>query len=323
MTATLEKPQRKLRPAWFRSVTPALESAVRALPEDPLCTHELLLALLDLNLAHEGRVALVERDGMPVAVFGLRRDGRLRWRSMMNWLMPGTVGAAREEDVVPALRRLGVETALVWWDSRTAPEGPGVVSAPVRPLNRLSLIDREAYWRSTKYLKTIIRARHQTAHLTVAVDQPGDADWVFRQASLKWAQRGARLDHFAVAANIEIARQLMPLGRCFTTTLRDGARPLAGATSFRSGQNVFAGTLFRDESVGNLPTGIRVIDESFARAHQLGATRFDMGASFPYKKRWAPEEGSVHQFVVSPVVITFAHKLRRLGRGWTDARAHS
>jgi CelD/BcsL family acetyltransferase involved in cellulose biosynthesis len=313
VTATIERPQSKLRSAWFRSVTPELESAVRSLPEGPLCPPELLLSLLELNLAHGGRVALVERGGEPIAALGLRRDGRMRWRSMTNWLMPGTVGFAREEDVVPAVRALNVEVALVWFNTRTAPEGAGVHSAPVRANNVMEIAEREAYWHANRYIKTIRAARRKCAELTVDTDRSGDAEWVIRQTADKWAERGDRRDPFAIEANIEIARQLTPLGRFVTLALRDGETPLAGMTNFISGDTLVAAILFRDESVGALPTGVRIYDEGFEYCARAGLARLDMGTGFPYKKRWAPEAGFTYQFVVSPPLIALAHKLRHSG----------
>ncbi|GAA4161187.1 hypothetical protein GCM10022286_18330 [Gryllotalpicola daejeonensis] len=314
MTATLERSQRKLRSVWFRSVTADIENAVHALPADALCTRELFVDLLHLNVHSGGRIALVEQAGEPVAVFGLRREGRLRWRSMLDWLLPGVPGAVSEEQVVPALRKLNSEVAMVWWNTRTAPTGAGVQRAAPRAVNVLAIAEREAYWRSTRYWSTIRRAREKCAHLTVAIDRPGDAEWVVRNNLSKWDARGSHRDRFALEANLEIARQLTPLGRYETLVLRDGDIPLAGATNFRLGATTVAGVLYRDESVGGLPTGVRIIDESIEYSARAGVARFDLGASFPYKLKWAPEDGFLYEFVVSPPMISLAHRLRHAAR---------
>ncbi len=316
--------RKRLRSTWHRRWSPAIEEAVRAIPDTQLCPHDLYLTLLQMNISQGGRVAVVTDEGAPAAVVGLRREGRLRWRNLTSWILPGFVGAVSDEMVLPALASLNTEIALPWWRLSVKPEHPSIRTLREAPVNRVDLDKAEAYWRSSKMWATITRARRKCEGLEVHVDAPGDAEWIIRSEARKWNPERFETD-VTVEAKVEIARQLAEAGRYVTVTLRDGDQRLAGVTTLIDGSTAVSGILYRDESVGSLPTGVRVLDEIFSLSRERGLVDLDLGYSYPYKNQWAPQDGTVYDVIVSPPLHDLTHRaidrLRRPSGGGdrTDA----
>lgn len=306
---------KRLRSTWLDRWSPAIESAVQLLPEAELCPRDLHLSLLERNLAAGGRVALVEHAGEPAAVIGLEREGRLRWRTSTSWLVPHFVCAAADDMVLPAIGSLDAEIAVGWWGMPVEPSHPTIRETHVKPTSRLAVSERESFWRSNKMWHTIVRARNRCASLQLRIDEPSDAEWVVRSWAEKWSTPENPRPRRTAEAQIEIARRLTPAGRYVTLVLHDDGRPLVGATSFIDGEICIAGVLFRDESVGNLPTGVRIIDESFQYAEQAGIRELNLGGGYSYKSKWAPTVGADLDIVLAPTMRHLAYKLTRALRG--------
>lgn len=284
----------------FTTWSDNIRNAVAHLPEPMICPTEVYLSVLRRTLSHGGRVAVVERATAPVAVIGLRRDGRFRWRNAADWLMPGFVCAASDGEILPAFAALRTEVALAWWRMPGPPTHPAIRELYETPVYRIGIDEREDYWRSTGYLRSIKAARKKCAALQVSVNGPGDAEWVIRSAGQKWSDGHVPADDASVDDKVDLADRLERSGRFFTLVLRDGDRRLAGTTNIVDGDVGVAGTLYRDDLVGSLPTGVRIIDEVLAYCAREGIAEFDFGGGYSYKARWGRPEGSRYELIMAP-----------------------
>jgi len=176
---------------------------------------------------------------------------------------------------------------------------PGIHELNTVPVHRMVIADREAYWRRGRQWRNVQVARRKCAELTVRVNAPGDAAWVIESWARKWAVDGKAVNDAAVRARIMIAEYLEPLGKHVTIVLSDGRGPLAGGTTLVHGPTLVAGVLYRDPGVGNLPTGVALIDRTFEHGAAAGFLVFDLGGGHDYKSKWAPEEGTRSDVVVS------------------------
>lgn len=300
----------RLRRTWLDRWSPGVESVVRALPASDLCPHELALTLLERNLATGGRIALVETKNEPVAVIGLEREGKLRWRTQTSWLIPGFACVAADGMALTAIGSLDAEVAVGWWRMPGVPAHPKIRESHEKPSCRLGVADREAFWRGSGMWRTIVTSRNRCARLAVRVNEPGDAEWIIRSWADKWATPEDPRPKLTAEAQIEIARQLTPSGKLFTLVLHDDdGTPLVGSTNFIDGNVAVAGVLYRDEIVGNLPTGVRMIDEVFEYCERTGLREFDLGGGYSYKSKWAPTNGANFDLILAPTMRHFAHKL--------------
>lgn len=302
-----------LKTRWFSRWEPAIAAAVRALPENGGCPPDLYLTLLEVNHAvGKGRTAVVERAGHPVAVIALEPNGVLRWKNFTNSVIPGFVAAASSADLLPALGALNVEVDASWWHRADAPDSSKVREHYRIPQYRLAVAERESYWRSHNMWSNLAKARNKCRELELAVNEPGDAEWVIRSSAKKWAPQWDASQEAALQASLEIARYLEPRGRHNVLTLRDHGRPVTGSTSIVHENVSISSRLFRDdEALGKLPTGLRVYDELFDFAERAGHVAVDLGGSYSYKSRWAPEYGARHDVVVGPA---WTHNARMLAR---------
>lgn len=297
-----------------------IEHAVRALPENSSCPTELYLSILQRTVESGGRVDVVERSGAPIAVVGSEHDGRLRWRNVTNWLIPGFVCASADDDVLPALARLRIELAVAWWRMPLKPVSPAIREIRETATHRIAVSEREQYWRSSKMWRTVAHARNKCSELSLSINQPGDAEWVIRSAAQKWSEPGS-----ITANKLDVARALTENGGYASFTLRDGERLLAGSTMHIDGHTGVAGVLYRDDSIGNLPTGVRIIDAVFDYCADNSISEFDLGGGYAYKQRWAPESGSRYEIVLASYMH---HQLRRATRALhvqhrSDSSGHS
>lgn len=290
----------RLKVTNFTTWSERIRIAVEQQPEPMTCPTDVYLSVLRRTLSHGGRVAVVERAMEPIAVIGLRRDGRFRWRNAADWLMPGFVCAASNGEILPAFAALRTEVALAWWRMPGRPAHPAIRELYETPVHRIGIDEREDYWRSTGYLRSIRAARKKCAALQVSVNGPGDAEWVIRSAGQKWSDGDVLAADASVDDKVDLADRLERSGRFFTLVLRDGDRRLAGTTNIVDGDVGVAGTLYRDDSVGSLPTGVRIIDEVLAHCARRGIVEFDFGGGYSYKARWGRPEGSRYELIMSP-----------------------
>lgn len=284
---------------WSEDIT----EAVKSLPVHPLCDHDLYLTVLEQNLAAKGVVTIVSRDDVPTVVLGLTPDGRLRWRNVTNWLIPGFVAATADtRDILPAFARTHREVFVAWWRMPEIPGGPDLQEVRAVDVHGLELIDRDRIWRQGRTLKNVRYAKSKCAGLQITINEPGAAEWVIRSAAMKWNGPAAS-SALETNLRVEVARALEPTGKYLTILLRDGERRLAGATNIIDDDTVVGMGLYRDDSASSLPTGVRVMAEVFDYAADNGLARIDMGGGYDYKSHWAPVCGTRYDVVVAPRIV--------------------
>lgn len=280
---------------WFTSWSDTIGDAIDHLPHVATCPPDLYRSLLHQRCSTEYPVAVVSEPGRPIAVIGLRLVGFRRWEVRTHSLTPGFVCAAAPGDIIPSIARLRREVSVFWWRMPPLPSHGTIRRRETIPVHQLAISEREVYWRKSKQWQNVTAARRKCADLHISINEPGDAAWVIRSSDRKW-----RNDDRQTASNddrIEIARYLESSGVHVTMVLRQGEKRVAGSTNIVHGDTMTAGVLYRDESVGSLPTGVRLIDEMFDLAEQRGLHAFDLGGGHGYKSRWAPESGVRDEFV--------------------------
>lgn len=300
--------------SWFRDWSDVLDEAIELLPDAETCPRDLHRELLAANCAAGGAAVMVERDQHPIAVIGLRPAGALRWEVQTNWMTPGFVCAAEHDDILPALAAVRRDLVVAWWRMPATFAHSSVRHVRTTPVHQIRTADRQAYW-SRRMRQRIASARRKCASLDLSVNQPGDAAWVIESWAQKWGiDQGQPASATAVEDRIRIAEHLEPIGRHVTLVLRDGETPIAGATSYVHDGTLVAGTLYRDDSIESLPTGVRMIDAVFEYAAQQHIETIDLGGGHDYKIRWAPERAEHHELIVSPRLLRHARAAMRTTR---------
>jgi len=310
MIARTSLPVRFLR-TWSASITDAVHHVGVAGDYPP----ELYASLLEHAVGSGGELAIVGPADDPTAVVGLLTAGTRRWANATNWLLPGVVCAGPPERALDAMAALRRDVAVAWWHMGTEPAHPAIRSDVGAPVRAVRLAEREAFWRTSGQWRAVKHARNRCEGLDVVVDGPGDAEWVVRCWAAKWSGTpGGDPEGFRVAERLEVASALAPRGRHMTVTLRAGDQRIAGATMVRVGDAMVAGVLYRDESVGGLPSGVRVIDASMTEAARRGALVFDLGGGHAYKSKWAPQVGLRHDLEIAPALSHWARTRVRAAR---------
>ncbi len=310
----------------FKSWSSVIEDAVRDLPEDPRCPADLYLSLLELNMSRDGLTAVVACQDSPVAVIGLQREGRVRWYNIMNWLIPGFVCAtAGRGDILPAFAAVRKEVLVGWWRMSTPPSivhprsNRQVVSTI--PVHRVTVADAESHWRQSSTWRSIRRSRRRCADLDIALDEPGDAQWIIRSAAEKW-QGADAVDDVSTLLKVEVARWTQAHGRTRTITIRAAGGPLAGQVCDVSSDDLVMTHNYRDGHTSSLPTGVVVMHEAFVLAGDLAKVMVDIGVEDDYKRGWAPVDGSLSRIVFSSRKAQIVHEWAAVvGRMQAPARA--
>lgn len=282
--------------SWSSTVT----ELASGLTQSRLCPPELYAELLERNLRSGGRIAVVERRNEPIALIGLQRDGRFRWKPVANWLVPDFVCAAADDDALPALAALGTEISVSWWRRSAFPAHEHVRERRDIATHHMAVAHREAYWRKTGRWRGIMKARQRCEGLTLSVNEPGGSEWVIHSAAVKWQGHEEAAQDATVHDRVDVVRHLESSGKHITLVLRDGDRRLSGEACIIDGDTLVSVLAYRDEEVGSLPTGIRTMDAIFQYAEQHGFANVDLGGHRPYKLAWAPEQGMRHEFLVAP-----------------------
>ena len=289
----------RLKVDWFDRWTSSLDDALAELPTASTCPPELYRALAQNKTGAQKRTALVTRRGELVAVACMRRRNRHQWQPVTQWITPGIVIPARREDIVPALAALRMEVPIGWWRMGELPPTGPMRDVQITYAHRMKPEGREEFWRKMHHLKDVKQARRRCADLKLTVNAPGAAEWVIRHSEQKW-RAGGEVDS-GVADQILTAEFLTRSGRYFCLLLSENDEPVAGSTNLLHDDTLTGGTIYRDDSHGNLPTGARLIDAVFDLAAEKGFGCVDLGSSgHHYKRVWAPESGELAQFVVCP-----------------------
>jgi hypothetical protein len=314
-------PYNGLRVAWFDSWRPALDEALKSLPEIDSCPHELFRLLIQNPCPARKRSALVTKRGEPVALIGLRQRNRYSWEPLTQWIVPGVVFPAKSGYLMPALEAVRREVWVAWWRMGRPPvPSPLIRYLESTPTYRAHLSDDfEQYWRENGYFKTIRRIRNRCRGFTIAVNSPRSADWTIRNWEAKWREDPTTPDP-GLLDRLVAANYLENHGRHYTIRLLDQGIPIGGATMTVHHKDLVAGVLYREPSYNRYGIGDRLIDLSFSFAEENGFETFDIGGRHEYKKHWARQEGRHWLFYICPEPLLrvkqlakWIRKLRKIG----------
>ena len=295
----------RLRVHWFDDWHDDLDAALGHLPEMDTCPTPLYRELILRRSTVEKRTALVTRGGDPVAVVGLRRDAD-HWVPVTSWVVPGVVFPVVENQLVPVLMALREPVIVTWWRQPEPPPTHDRIEVLETVATRRIECrgDHETHWVKSKLMKSVRRARRRCEHMNVEVNRPGAAEWTIRNWGRRWAPPGMEILP-DTADRVAVAEYWEPRGRHFVISLVDGDRIIASAIVFAHGNHVVGMAFHRESSFDHLQVSTRLIDAVHQWASETGFEKLDIGGGHDYKRRWAPEEGEHHQFMVST-------RLRRL-----------
>jgi hypothetical protein len=309
---------RGLKVSWFDEWHPALDEALQALPETDNCPHELYRLMVQNPGSARKRTALVTKQGVPVAVAGLRQTGARSWEPVTQWIIPGVVFPAQPGYLMPALEAIGVDIQVAWWRMEAPPPPSRWIryreSAPVHRMRCSD--DFERYWRETKHFKTVQHKRNRCRDFTLAINSPGSVEWVIENWEAKWRNNPAIMDP-SLPDRVAAAKYLENQGLHYTLLLLDQDTPIGGATQTVHGNDLVAGVIYREPEYDWYGVGIRLIDLVFSFAAEKGFDWIDIGGGHDYKNKWAPQEGARWQFNICPEylyrgkqVVNWARKVR-------------
>lgn len=288
-----------MKVSWFDSVQPDVEQALEALPTMELCPHALYCELLDANRGEGRHVALVEDRGDPVAVIGLRRRSRTVREPILNWVVPGAPFPAVPEKRLASLDALGFVTPVAWWRvGEPVPDGPSVEHRETLPAYRMTdLANREQYWRKSNYHRYVRSSRKLCADLRIVRGAPDEAEAIIAGWYAKWFEGPPSTPE--VRDRALVSRHLEKAGQQITLAMYDGDTLAAGFTLILHRNELVAGIVHAWDDYRDRRAGVRMWDEAFTLAEDLGLDAFDMGGAQDYKRKWAPEGGVRGAFVVA------------------------
>lgn len=308
----------KVKVEWFDRWHPIVDSALRELPRRLNCPPDLYRLLMETPSRGRKRIALITRNGIPIAVAGLRQRERTLWEPISQWLLPGMVIPAQSEELVSALEALGVDVAIAWWCMDAPPPSSrlmqGLSSTLVHRLYCSS--DYEQHWRETNYLRTVLKARRLCNDFEVVVNAPGAVEWLVNHWTAKWRRAACREED--TRERIVAARYLESRGLQYTWSLVDRGLPVGGLTMTVCKRHLVAQVSYRCPAYDPYCVGIRLLDSAFGFARERGFECVDLGGTQAYKQRLAPQNGVRWDFRISPARL---HQSRRI-LGWLTGAGH-
>jgi len=102
---------RGLHVIWYDTWATVLDNALYELPEMENCPHDLFRLIMQNPSSARKRAALVIEGNAPVAVVGLRQEGK-HWVPAMQGIVPGAIGPARDGFLSRSLRALRVNVRI-------------------------------------------------------------------------------------------------------------------------------------------------------------------------------------------------------------------
>lgn len=298
-----------LRCTWHRDWDSSVEQAIRQLPSDKGCPHELLRTLFSLA-GPSRRIAVVRAGDVPVAVVPIER-GAFEWKPVS---METT---ARLAAVLPGwelrtLRSLDLPIRIEYWPG-CVPEG--TQRRNWSPAHRLHPgTDSEKYWKEHGRWKSLKKARNRTIGFEFEVDSMEAVRWTIDGWACKWFDPTRPLEPIT-APRLATGEAL--LGTAYHTfRLMEHSTAAAGQIALVHENELFMLHSYRNpdydwHGAGNRLTELVV---EWCLEHEL---IFNLGGGFEYKEEWAPEDGGYWQFSVIPL----RHRAleipsRGLERGW-------
>jgi GNAT superfamily N-acetyltransferase len=298
--------------AFFRSWHPRLDEALKELPEVSICSHELFRLLAQNPGPSEKPIILVTERGSPVAVVGLRRVGSC-WEPVTQWILPGFLFPVREGCIGRVLAALGCELHIGWWRWKMSPpEISGMRDATATPTHgMLCSDDFEQYWRKNGNWKDVRLYRNRCKGFEMRLDEPGSLEFTIRHWEARW-----RPSNVTVMPDLEdrviVATSLERLGFSHTLSLFDEDRMVASLSFTIHNNEAVAHYNYRNPEYNWHGVMTRLIEAGFYWARDRGFRKVDLGGSFEYKAKWAPENGEKWEFTVCPGYMKIGNQAAQL-----------
>jgi ribosomal protein S18 acetylase RimI-like enzyme len=290
---------RGLHVTWFDSWHDALDNALRELPEMDGCSRELFRLIMQNPSSTRKRTALVMDGAEPLAVVGLREQGR-HWLPAMQGVIPAYVAPARDGYLIPALKALQVDVRIGDWPA-PPPKSARARNAAAVPVFSIDCqSDYEAYWRKSHYMETIRDARKRTEAMTFGVDRPGSAALTIANWAEKWQDHPDQ--QTITASDLAVAAEYCePRNQWHSFLLLDGDVPVAGMTGPVRGDHLVLTVSFRDPSYDRRGVGVRILDLIVQWAAAQGFAKVELGGWYGYKAKWAPQDGEHWDLRICPL----------------------
>jgi hypothetical protein len=303
---------------FFDGWQPEFDKVLQSLPETDIFPHELFHMLMDLSDPKAKKIILVTEKGEPVALAGLRNRWGY-WEPITQWIVPGVLFPVKEGYIARVLAALGLEVRIAWWrwDS-PPPENDSIIHLKSTPTHGICCSeDFEQYWRNNDNWKDIRLYRNRCRDFDLRVDLPGSTEWTIRNWEAKW--RPQNIPQMPdLAERLLVAQYLEGKGLCHTLSLVDGDKITASLTFTIHRDDAVAHYNYRNPEYNRQGVMNRLMDLGFYWVRDMGFQKIDLGGSFDYKDKWAPENGEKWEFSVCPSNIMFerrASELLRKARG--------
>ncbi len=299
---------RELKAKTFAAWNPELEDALGRLPEKTIFPHSMFRNLWEAAAPHERQLILVTRQGEPIAVAGLKRRWG-RWEPLTQWIVPGVLFPVKEECIPEVLAVLGLNIHVGWWRWNTPPPSASWIrNAVSSPTYGIQCAEFERYWRERGFFKNINKYRNRCRGFSTAVNSAGAREWTIRNWGTRWLKPGMP-EMPDLQERLLVSEYLEKQGLFYTLTIQDGDRTAAGITFLIDGNTAVAQVNYRDPAYDWHGVMTRLMDHSFYWARDMGYERIDLGGSFDYKEKWAPESGVKWEFDVAPRYVRLMEKV--------------
>jgi hypothetical protein len=289
-----------MRFKYFDRWNPQLDEILKALPEEEICPHELFVELCANSGPVQKKIVLLEERGEPIGLGCFRYLGGY-WVPVTHYIVPGFLFPVKKGLIGRALGAVGLNTYVAWWRWDSPPPS----SVPLRDVrseatHRVSCSeDFEGYWRETGQFKNVRKYRNRCKTFDFRVNMGGMRNWTIGNWDAKWHPQAAP-ETSDLGDRLLVSQFLERRGNYYTLSLHDGDKPVVGATVLVHLNDVVAQYNYRNPDYDWHGGMGRLIDLLFYWAKDMGFRKIDIGGSFDYKDKWAPEEGRKWEFTVCP-----------------------
>lgn len=303
---------------FFDCWRPEFEDVLKVLPEEEICPHELFALLCRNPASAAKRIVLIEEQGEPIALACLRREG-YHWVPVTHYIVPGFLFPAKDGYIEKAIAAIGLDVRIAWWRwEKPPPKNPfirDVISAPTHGM--LCSEDFEVYWRSVGHFKNIRKYRNRCQDFDLKVNVPGMTEWTIKNWELRW-RSPEQHELPGTEDRLLVAEYLEKRGQFYSLCLFDHDKPAASATIIIHRKDAVAYVNYRDNHYDWNGAMSRLIELIFHWSKDMGFENIDIGGSFDYKDRWAPEHGTKWEFRVCPdFILKFSRAKNIVRAGWS------
>jgi hypothetical protein len=302
-----------LRIKIYEDWQPELDEVLEYLPEADILPHELFRLLMKLPNPGRKQIILVTERGEPVALAGVRNRWGF-WEPVTQWIVPGVLFPVKEGRLSRVLPALGLHLYVGWWRWPGPPpmtKWTGRVES--HPAYGMSCSeDFEVHWRKSSLLKNIRTTGNRCRGFELKVNKANSTEWIIRNWDQKWRGAQGIGQGPDVTEKLLTAEYLQKKGLYYSLLLLDRDEPVAGGTYLIHRNEVVAHCSYRNPKYDWHGGMNRLLEMQFFWARDMGFDGIDLGGTFDYKKRWAPERGQYMIFTVCPDNILVGDRVSKL-----------